>query len=576
MKRIISLLLVIAMVLGCTCTSMAATTKSVNYNHNYFDKCTQKKFVGLILNGEPVVRTNADVAMENGTINAVTQWHIPNIKGSYCISAYEIMPILNQLGDAVSLYTPGDEPDVWDYYGIGGSGGYEVAVDHNFTLFGKHWGWYKVPYITSDGYAAENIGWINLDTKERYEWPQPFTFKECKTDKIMKAYHRNQPEEFVYIAPVFRHLGYNVTWSKEFNSICITSPEYKGPVTPELTAEEKKILDWAVETGYVLPDANGNVDYSAPITDRYLYKWIANTYGIDRIKKDVRNLLATRDHNFALSMHLDNYGVGKPHNQVYWGIVYGDQYVDGFTLRYQIPDGESQFEKKFKDIPEYWPEDELGTKYIFVWLMTYQGHSLFRGDRWKDTLGNIFGDGYYNYEYYSGKKAGLEELGNCTWSIDANDLSGYILSTMDFVDEKRAVDFYDFWNRYQQPKFFEICKKYNPGDWGTNYKTAPYEIGEYLVWDPLSNWFFKGTDWQKQTRWYGHGGNARAQEYMLTILDWAKIAYGWYHIDYVSDYTQWDSNIQKYLEPAISSTVASGQRREAAEIKFDKELWGYK
>ena len=30
MKRVVSLLLVIALVLGCTCTSMAATTKSVN------------------------------------------------------------------------------------------------------------------------------------------------------------------------------------------------------------------------------------------------------------------------------------------------------------------------------------------------------------------------------------------------------------------------------------------------------------------------------------------------------------------------------------------------------------------
>lgn len=575
MKRMICFLLVIAMILGCTCTSMADTAKSVNYNHNYFDKCIQKKFTGLILNGEPVVRTNANILRNKGTISAETQWDIPNIKGSYCVDLYEIMPILNQLGDAVNLYNPGDEPGGWEYYGIGGSGGYQVSLDYCFTLFGKHWGWYKQHVKRTDGFIEEKVGWINLDTKERYEWPHPFTFSESKTDKIMKTYSRNQPEDFVYIAPVFRHLGYNVTWSKEFNSICITSPEYKGPVTPELTAEEKKILDWAVETGYVLPDANGNVDYSAPITDRYLYKWIANTYDIDRIKKEVRDFLATRDHNLPLTMHLDLYG-NKPHGQVYWGIVYGNQYPDGFTLRYQIPDGESNFEKKFSDYPEYWPEDELGTKYIFVWLMTYQGHSLLRGDRHKDTLGNIFGEGYYNYRYYSGKKAGLNELGLCTWSIDAKDLSGFILSTMDFVDEKRAVDFYNFWNRYQQPKFFEIVKKYNPGDWGTDYKTAQYEIEEYLVWDPLSNWFFKGTDWQKQTRWYGQGGDPRAQEYMITILDWAKIAYAWYHIDYVSDYSQWDSNIQKYLEPVISSNVAPGQRRAAAEDKYYTELYSRK
>ena len=575
MKRIISLLLVIAMILGCTCTSMAATTKSVNYNHNYFDKCTQKKFVGLILNGEPVVRTNSNITAHKGIIDAETQWNILNIKGSYCVNHYEIMPILNQLGDAVSLYTPGDEPDAWEYYGTGGSGGYEVSIDYNFTLFGKHWSWYKQPMKRADGFMEEKIGWINLDTKERYEWPHPYTFNESITDKIMKTYPRNQPAEFVYIAPIFRHLGYNVTWSKEFNSICITSPEYKGPATPEITAEEKKILDWAVETGYVLPDANGNVDYSAPITDRYLYKWIANTYGIDRIKEKVRDLLAKRDHTLPLSMHLDLYGE-KSHAQVYWGIVYGDQYVDGFTLRYQIPGGESTYEKKYPDIPEYWPEDELGTKYIFVWLMTYQGDSLLRGDRWRDALGNIFGDGYYNWRYYSGKKAGLDELGICSQTIDAKDLCGFVLSTMDFVDEKRAVDFYNFWNRYQQPKFFELCKKYNPGDWSTGYKTAPYEINEYLVWDPLANWFFKGTDWQKQTRWYGHGGDDRSQEYMLTILDWAKIAYGWYHIDYVSDYTQWDSNIQKYLEPVVSSMVPVGQRRAAAAAKFLKEKWDNK
>ena len=63
---------------------------------------------------------------------------------------------------------------------------------------------------------------------------------------------------------------------------------------------------------------------------------------------------------------------------------------------------------------------------------------------------------------------------------------------------------------------------------------------------------------------------------MLTILDWAKIAYGWYHIDYVSDYTQWDSNIQKYLEPVVSSMVPAGQRRAAAGAKFLKEKWDNK
>ena len=560
MKRIISLLLVIALVLGCTCTSMAATTKSVNYNHNFFDKCTQqKKFIGLILNGVPAVEVTGTEEGYSGILGPAKQLSVYNVNGSICAGG--AFDILVQLGDITHIYQNGDT--VWDeiVHGTHQSSGWSELLNCRFELFGKHWCLYKESHRRSDGFDDETFGWVDLDTNKKYPWPKPYTFDEGMY-KYRDKYPNASPENFYKIAPIFRTLGYNVTWSKEFNSICITSPDYKGPVTPELTADEKKILDWAVETGYVIPDANGNVDYSAPLNDRYIYRWIANRYGIDRIKKDVNDFFARFDHSLGLTVYLGT--VDNPSwIEGSWRVVFGDQFVDGFTLKFTQPAANDYYQKPYVEMPEFWPEDELGTKYIYVWVRSGLGRTLFRGDRELFELFGEFDGGYYNKDYYSGKKAGFEDIG-CPFD-SLRSINSLILSTLEFNDEKRAIDFYQFFNLYYYPKYKEIVKKYRPN--AIFGQPAPYELKTYFYYDPILNWFFKGTDWQKQTRWYCVGG-LDACMYNTTVLDWAKLAYGWHHIDYVSDYTRWDSNIEKYLEEIIPVEDSVYEQREKLKDAF--------